>query len=116
MCSSDLHLAGSGPGFPPEADAALAPLAEALERGDPRTRRLWFDLTTVAGPNASNEELALVARRIRQIGPERALFGADLSIGGNPPPAEAWALFRSRVPLTEAEFATIAGNVAPYLR
>jgi hypothetical protein len=42
------HLAGTGPGYDdPPADSAMAVLAEAVEKRDPRTRRLWFDVTTV---------------------------------------------------------------------
>ena len=110
------HMAGSGPGYDAAADAAIAPLAEAVERGDPRARRLWFDATTVVRPDAPPEETTMLVRRIRQIGPGRVLFGADLALpDSNPPPAEAWALFRT-LPLTDAEFTTIARNAAPYMR
>jgi hypothetical protein len=44
------------------------------------------------------------------------LFGADLSIGGNPAPREAWEIFREKVPLTSAELRTIAANVPPYMK
>jgi hypothetical protein len=51
------------------------------------------------------------------VGLRRILFGSDLSLpNGNPPAREAWANFRAAVPLTDAEFRTIARNVAPYLR
>jgi hypothetical protein len=53
---------------------------------------------------------------IRSLGFEHTLFGTDLPVGGNLAPAEAWAQFRKVVPLTEAEFRTIAANLAPYLR
>jgi len=46
---------------------------------------------------------------------KRVLFGSDAAVAPNVPPKEAWAVFR-RLPLTEKEFATIARNVAPYLR
>jgi predicted TIM-barrel fold metal-dependent hydrolase len=110
------HLGGSGPGFDPEADAALDPIAAAVEAKDPRARNLFFDITTVVSPDASVEELALVARRIRQIGTQRILFGSDLPLAGNPPPGEAWNLFTRQVPLSEHEFQTIATNAPPYDR
>ena len=47
-------------------------LADAIEKGDPRTKNLWFDVTTVSDPNTSPEQAALVARRIRQIGVKRS--------------------------------------------
>jgi len=110
------HLAGTGPGYDdPAADSAMAVLAEAVERGDPRTRHLWFDVASVASLDLSPASAALVARRIRQVGVERILYGSDAAAGDNLRPREAWAAFR-RLPLTESEFARIAGNIAPYLR
>jgi predicted TIM-barrel fold metal-dependent hydrolase len=109
------HLAGSGPGYDdPPADRAMAALAEAVQQADPRTRKLWFDVTTVADLNISPANAALVARRIRQVGVDRVLYGSDAPVGENLRPREGWAAFR-RLPLTEDEFARIAGNVAPYL-
>jgi predicted TIM-barrel fold metal-dependent hydrolase len=109
------HLAGTGPGYDdPPADSAMAVLAEAVERGDPGTRRLWFDVTTVAPGDLPPAQAELVVRRIRQVGVDRVLFGSDAAVGGNLRPRESWAAFRE-LPLTEAEFARIAGNVAPYL-
>jgi len=110
------HLAGTGPGYDdPPADSAMAVLAEAVQKRDPRTRQLWFDVTTVADLNISAANAALVAKRIRQVGVERVLYGSDAAAGGNLRPRESWEAFR-RVPLTEAEFEKIASNVAPYMR
>jgi predicted TIM-barrel fold metal-dependent hydrolase len=110
------HLAGTGPGYvDPPADSAMAFLAAAVERGDPRTKRLYFDVASVANGDISPENAARMARRIRQVGVERILYGSDAAVGGNLAPREAWAAFR-RIPLTDDEFARIAGNVAPYLR
>lgn len=110
------HLAGTGPGYnDPPADNALAVLAAAVERHDPRTRRLWFDVATCVDLNISEANAALVAKRIRQVGVKRILYGSDAAAGGNLSPRESWAAFR-RLPLTEAEFKQIALNVAPYLR
>lgn len=108
------HLAGAGPGYGP--DAALAPLAEAVAAGDPRTRNLYFDVTTSVTFASPASETEMVARRIRQIGPERILFGSDGAWGGNPTIRQAWGAFRGMVPLTDEEFRVIANNVAPYLR
>ena len=110
------HLAGSGPGYDdPSADSVMAVLAEAVESGDPRTSQLWFDVATVADLNISPDNAALVARRIRQVGVKRILYGSDAAIGDNLRPREGWIAFR-RLPLTEDEFAQIANNVAPYIR
>lgn len=110
------HLAGTGPGYDdPPSDNAMAVLAEAVERHDRRTRRLWFDVATCVDLNISGANAALVAKRIRQVGAKRILYGSDAAAGGNLRPKESWAAFR-RLPLTEAEFNQIARNVAPYLR
>jgi predicted TIM-barrel fold metal-dependent hydrolase len=110
------HLAGAGPGHPADADASLAVFAEAIGRGDARTRKLIFDVTTVASSGADRREAALVAKRLRQLGLHRIVFGSDMAIGTNPPLAESWQVFRKMVPLTIAEFNRIATNKAPYLR
>jgi predicted TIM-barrel fold metal-dependent hydrolase len=110
------HLAGTGPGYDdPPADSVMAVLAEAVEKRDPRTRRLWFDVTTVVDRNLSAANAALVAKRIRQVGVDRILYGSDAAVGDNLRPREGWAAFR-RLPLTDREFERIARNVAPYLR
>lgn len=77
------HLAGAGPGYDePRVDSAMAVLAEAVEGRDPRTRRLWFDVTTVAGANITPAEAALVVRRIRQVGVERILARGPTATSG----------------------------------
>lgn len=110
------HLAGTGPGYDdPPSDEALAVLAEAIERHDPRTRHLWFDVASCVDLNISPANAALVTKRIRQVGVKRILYGTDAAVGDNLRPRESWAAFR-RLPLTESEFKQIAKNVAPYLR
>ncbi len=105
------HLAGSGSGVDdPAADEVMGVLAEAVEKHDPRTRQLWFDVTAVAKDVSPARALRIVTT-LRQVGLDRILYGSDGAIRGNRT-AEAWAAFR-RLPLTEAEFIQIAGNVAP---
>jgi predicted TIM-barrel fold metal-dependent hydrolase len=69
----------------------------------------------VAGLGPWKTHVELIARRIREIGVDRILYGSDGAGGGNAEPKAAWAAFRE-LPLTEAEFQTIAANVAPYMR
>lgn len=107
-----MHMAGAGPGW---TDEALEVLANAAEAGDARVKNVYFDVATVA-EFQTNEQLQLLARRIRQIGPRRILYGSDGAFGGNKPPDQSWGQFRGMVPLTDAEFAIIRDNVAPYLR
>jgi predicted TIM-barrel fold metal-dependent hydrolase len=111
------HLAGSQ-GYrdrDPAVDDALGVFAAAIEKHDPRVRNLWFDVTTVVDLSTGAEEAKLIARRIRQIGVGRVLYGSDAATGGNLPPRQAWAAFR-QLPLTAEEFRTIANNVAPYMK
>jgi predicted TIM-barrel fold metal-dependent hydrolase len=110
------HLAGSGPGYnDPQADSVLEALADAVAKNDPRTRKLWFDVATLAVPRNSAEVSALLVKRIRQVGVKRILYGSDAAAGANLRPREAWEAF-CRLGLSEEEINAIARNVAPYLR
>jgi uncharacterized protein len=108
------HLAGAGD-YDTTTDAALKVFVEAIARHDPRVKNLWFDVTSVVLAGISPDKAKLVASRIRQIGLSKVLYGSDAHAGGNPAPREGWAAFRE-LPLTEAEFSTIAQNLAPYMR
>ena len=110
------HLAGSGPGFDdPPAREVLAVLAEAIEKRDPRVRNLWFDVASIAHPENPAEASELLARRVRQVGPDRILYGTDSAAGDNLRPRAAWAAFTA-IPLAKSELDRIAANKAPYLR
>jgi uncharacterized protein len=110
------HLAGGGGPGDVAAHQALEVLAGAVAKGDVGAKQLYFDVTAVANsPTMTAEEAQMFATRIRQIGPERILYGTDAASGGNLPPRASWAALR-KLPLTDAEFRTIATNVAPYLR
>ena len=110
------HMAGTGPGFEdPPSREVLAELAQAVERRHPATRNLWFDVASVADRDIKPDSAALLVKRIRQVGVSRVLYGTDSAQGDNLRPVEAWAAFR-KLPLTEAEFAQIAGNVPPYMK
>jgi uncharacterized protein len=71
-------------------------------------------VTTNAVPNAPPEQLQQIAQRVRQLGVGRVLYGSDAASNANKP-ADGWAAFL-KVPLTAAEFETIARNVPPYMR
>ena len=89
-------------------------MAEAIANGDARTRQLYFDASGMNAQIKVPQEAALLVTRMRLIGLERILYGSDGATDGNAP-REAWAAFRT-LPLTDAEFRTIATNVPPYLR
>lgn len=98
------HLAGAG-SYDDATDAALGVFVEAIAKHDKRTARVWFD---ISGIGALQKHGELIAARIRQMGPERVLFGSDGAVPGNSP-REFWIRFR-QLPLTEAEFRKIEGN------
>jgi predicted TIM-barrel fold metal-dependent hydrolase len=106
------HLAGTGLGFEDSpSQEAIAVFADAIERGDPRTKNLWIDVASNAHGANPPETTRLMVKRMRQIGLSRLLYGTDSPTTQ----LEAWETFR-RLPLTDEKFAQIAGNVAPYLR
>jgi predicted TIM-barrel fold metal-dependent hydrolase len=110
------HLAGSGPGYDDEAsDEAMGVLADAVERRDPRTRRLWFDVASMANGDLTPANAARLVKRIRQVGVDRVLYGSDSAAGNNLRPREGWAAF-CKLPLTQDELARIGTNLAPYFR
>ena len=110
------HLAGGGGPAHQAAHDALDVLADAVSRRDPRTKQLWFDVTGMGTVSKMTpDELTYFAAKIRQIGVQRIVYGSDAPSGGNPPPQQAWAAFR-KLPLSDEEFRTIAGNLAPYMR
>ena len=109
------HFAGAGPGYPAQADELMTVFGEAVERGDPRMRNIYFDVATIVTAESTAGDVALVARRVRQVGAEKVLYGSDLSPPGGSIRA-GWEIFRSRTPLTDAELRTIAGNVTRFAR
>jgi predicted TIM-barrel fold metal-dependent hydrolase len=108
------HLAGNG-GYADDADAAMGVFATAFARHDRRVRNLYFDVAATVVPDTTPADLQRIARRIREVGSRRILFGSDLPVLGNLTAGQSWALFRARLPLTEAEFRRIASNRAPYM-
>jgi uncharacterized protein len=107
------HLAGSG-GYSAATDSALSVFIDAIGTHDARMKNVWFDATAVVRPGMSPEALQQIAARIRQIGVERVLYGSDAAVLPLTYPKAGWATFR-QLPLSEAEFAAIANNVAPYM-
>jgi predicted TIM-barrel fold metal-dependent hydrolase len=76
------HFAGSGPGYEdPAAGTVMEVLAEAVARGDPRTRNVWFDIATIVGREPPPETAALIGRRVR-LASDRA--ASPLGAGARP--------------------------------
>jgi len=107
------HLAGSGGYDDAGQDEVVGVFVDAIAAKDPRVARLWFDVSGIALLGTWPAPAARVAERLRQIGLDRIVWGADGATSF--PPAAAWKGF-SEIPLTPAELETIRTNVAPYLR
>ena len=109
------HLGSSGPGYSAQHDEILAVFAAAVERKDPRMARLYFDVSSNVTEEITSADAALVAQRIRQIGPQRTLYGSDLSAPGGSI-RRGWEIFRTKVPLTAKELQQIASNRTRFAR
>jgi predicted TIM-barrel fold metal-dependent hydrolase len=109
------HLTGGGTFDDPTVDEALSVFIQAFAADDSRVAHVWMDVSGVAGYGYWRENTAVIARRIREVGVRRILYGSDSANGTGLSPREAWAAFRE-LPLTAEEFRTIAANVAPYLQ
>ena len=109
------HLGASSPGYPPQNDEVMAVFAAAAERNDPRMRNLYFDVAANVTGEATPADAALVAQRIRQVGPSRVLYGSDLTPPGGSI-REGWEIFRTKLPLTAAELQQIATNRTRFAR
>jgi predicted TIM-barrel fold metal-dependent hydrolase len=109
------HLAGAGGYDDPLVDQALAVFVEAIAKDDARAKQLWFDVATVTTSESPEpEQAARIAARIRQLGVRRILYGSDAATE-TWTPRKGWATFR-KLPLSDAEFRTIASNVPPYMK
>jgi predicted TIM-barrel fold metal-dependent hydrolase len=109
------HLAGAGSYDDPLVDEAIGVFVEAIAKSDARLKRVYFDVSGVAGLGDWKSKADVIAARLRQLGVERILYGSDGAGGRNPTPAEAWVAF-TQLPLTAEEIRTIATNLAPYMR
>jgi predicted TIM-barrel fold metal-dependent hydrolase len=109
------HLAGSGGYDDAGTDEALSVFIDAIAKHDPRMAHVYFDISGVAGLGHWAEKKDLIAKRIRQVGVKRILWGSDGAFGGGMTPQQAVDAFQE-LPLSKQEFQTIYGNVTPYMR
>ena len=108
------HLAGSGGYDDPAIDDALAVYIDHIENNDSRMKNVFFDVSGVSGLGEWNTDKAVqVAKRMRQLGLNRLLYGSDSPVPGNLP-TDTYRRWR-QLPLTEEEFRLIENNPAPYL-
>jgi predicted TIM-barrel fold metal-dependent hydrolase len=109
------HLASQGH-LDERTDSALTVFVDRIKAHDPRAKNLWFDVATAVTRETSPKAAAHVAAVIRDLGVDRILYGSDTPDKDHLTPATGWAAFYEKVPLTDAEFRTIANNVPPYAR
>lgn len=109
------HLGASSPGYPDQNDELMGAFAEAAERRNPLMRNIYFDVSANVTTQATPADGALVARRMRQIGVGKFLYGTDATpVGGSV--AASWQTFRAKVPLTPTEWRVMARNRLPFMR
>lgn len=109
------HLGASGPGYTPQHDEVIAVFGAAAERNDPRMNNLYIEVSSNVTDDITPADAALVAKRVRQIGIKRVLYGSDLNaVGGSI--GRAWEIFRTKVPLTPEEFQQMAENRTRFVR
>jgi uncharacterized protein len=108
------HLAGSGGYDDPAIDDALAVYIDHIEKNDSRVKNLLFDISGVSGLGDWNaDKAAQVAKRMRQLGLKRLLYGSDSPVPGNLP-RDTYKRWRE-IPLTEEEFRAVESSPAPYV-
>ena len=108
------HFAGGGD-YSDDLDQVMSAFVEAAQRHVSATKNLYFDLAGVVTADATPHLCALVAERIRQIGPTHILYGSDTLPPGGSIQA-GWEIFRSKVALTAGEFQTIMSNRLSFIR
>ena len=108
------HLGGAGRFEEPALAEVLDVFAKAVADGDPHMRNVLFDMSGIGDLAETPEKAALAARRIRELGVQRILFGSDGAVQGNSP-LLSWKAFR-KIPLSEGEFRTIERHVPAYMR
>jgi predicted TIM-barrel fold metal-dependent hydrolase len=111
---------GGYAGADPATIDSLSAFGAAIARKAPGTDNLVFDISGVVLPDetakalgSSDAQLKLFVDLMRKIGLDRFVVGSDWPALG--PIAPYYALMRRKLPLTDAEWAQLRGNQAPYL-
>lgn len=112
---------GGYAGVDPATTDSLEAFGAAIARKAPGTRNLVFDLSGVVMPEpaatalgGTDAQLARFVADMRRIGLDRFVIGSDWPAIG--PMAPYFELIRRKLALTDAEWATLCNNTAPYLR
>jgi predicted TIM-barrel fold metal-dependent hydrolase len=114
------HGGGYGGADPATIDSLTA-FGDAVARKAPGTKNLVFDISGVVLPDetakalgSDDEQLKLFVDEMRRIGLNRFVVGSDWPAIG--PIGTYYALMRKKLPVTDAEWAQLRKNEAPYLR
>lgn len=108
-----VQIAHAGGGLPREDGNNLHVLtvfADHIEKGDPVTRNILFDLSYVPGPDESRQDASKITTQLRRIGLKRFLFGSDFNV--LTPRQEIDNL--GKLGLTHEEWHTLQENCAPW--
>ena len=109
------HFGTSGPGYSEQTTEVMEVFAAAADRKDPRMENIYFDVATIIAEDTTEADAATAARLIRRVGIGRVLYGSDLTPPGGSV-AKGWEIFRSKVPLLDAEFQQIMNNETRFAR
>ncbi|MDT9600666.1 amidohydrolase family protein [Sphingosinicella rhizophila] len=112
---------GSYGGTDPVTLDAIRAYGDAIARKAPGTENLVIEISAVAqfdlsqgkDLKAHQDRVAQYVEEMRKIGMDRFVFGSDWPALS--PPTEYFAAERTKLPITDAEWADIADNRAPYL-
>jgi len=82
-----------------------------------RHENLYFEISgdALRVPGGSRAG-ADIAKRMRDVGMSRFLFGSDFPVLNGMPYENVWSAYESNMPLTREQLRTIATNTAPFLR
>lgn len=112
---------GGYAGADPATIDSLTAFGDAIARRAPGTKNLVFDISGVVLPEdtakalgSSDAQLKIFVELMRKIGLDRFVIGSDWPALGRIAPY--YALMRQKLPLTDAEWARLCRNEAPYLR
>jgi len=111
---SFVQIAHAGGGLPLLNDnyvGVLRRFADHIDRDDPLTRKILFDLSYVPAPEQGAEIQAALLHEIRRIGMDSFLFGSDFNVLTIP---EQIGMLQ-RMGLSEAELQTLRANCAPWV-
>ena len=89
----------------------LAAFATHIARDDPATRHVLFDLSGVVTSATAQQEAAALVDLMRRIGLKRFVLGSDYDFFT---PRVTGEMMRAKLPLTDAEWQTLAHNCAPW--